>query len=160
MTTFTAWKFTTADGADKASDALKGAADDGLVTIVDRAIVSWPEGATKPEMHHSHEDTWRGTGWGAFWGMLFGMIFFVPLLGVAAGAAIGALSKVSSAVGLTDAQIEAIRAEVVPGTSMLCVVTQDGDLDRVGERFHGIHFTLVATNLTEAERSLLMETFG
>ena len=39
-------------------------------------------------------------------------------------------------------------------------MTEDGDLDRLGERMHGLHSTLVATNLTEAERSVLMETFG
>jgi uncharacterized membrane protein len=34
------------------------------------------------------------------------------------------------------------------------------DLDRLGERMHGMHKTLIATNLTEAERSELLETFG
>ena len=78
MTTFTAWKFDTADGAQKAVTALKGAQGDGLVKIVDHAVISWPEGADKPEMHHSHDDKLRGTGWGAFWGLLFGGLFFVP----------------------------------------------------------------------------------
>jgi hypothetical protein len=30
----------------------------------------------------------------------------------------------------------------------------------VGERFHGLHSKLIATNLTEAERQVLLETFG
>jgi hypothetical protein len=39
-------------------------------------------------------------------------------------------------------------------------VTEDADLDRLGERFSGMGSTLVATNLTEAEREVLLETFG
>ena len=160
MTTFTAWKFDTADGAQKASEALQGAANDKLVKIVDHAVITWPEGAAKPDMHHSHDDKWRGTGWGAFWGILFGGLFFVPLLGAAVGAAAGAISKAVSAVGIDEAQLARIREQITPGTSLLCAVTEEGDLDRLGERMHGLHSTLVETNLTEAERSVLMETFG
>ena len=160
MTTFTAWKFETADGAQKAAEALQSAANDHLVKIVDHAVITWPEGAAKPDMHHSHDDKWRGTGWGAFWGILFGGLFFVPLLGAAVGAAAGAISKAVSAVGIDEAQLARIREQITPGTSLLCAVTEEGDLDRLGERMHGLHSTLVETNLTEAERSVLMETFG
>ncbi len=160
MTTFTAWKFETVDGAKRASDVLQSAAAEHLVKIVDHAVITWEEGASKPDMHHSHDDKWRGTGWGAFWGILFGALFFIPLIGAAVGAAAGGISKAMAAVGLDDKQLAAIRDQVTPGTSMLCVVTENGDLDRLGERFHGEHWTLVATNLTDAERSVLMETFG
>jgi len=159
MTTFTAWKFETADGAEKAVAALKGAQADGLVKIVDHAVISWPEGGARPEMHHSNEDKWRGTGWGAFWGLLFGGLFFVPLLGVAVGAAAGAITKAVSAVGITEDQLEHIRAQITVGTSLLCAVTENADMDRLGERVHGLHSTLVETNLTDAEKSLLLETF-
>jgi uncharacterized membrane protein len=160
MTTFTAWKFDTADGAQHAADALKAAEDDRLVKVIDRAVITWPEGAARPDMHHVNEDKRRGTGWGAFWGFLFGTLFFVPLLGAAAGAAIGAASKAVAALGLDETQLQTIREQVTPGTSLLCAVTTEGDMDRLGERFHGLHSTLVATNLTDAEKSLLLETFG
>ena len=39
-------------------------------------------------------------------------------------------------------------------------MTEGADLDRLGERFHGLHNRLVTTNLTEAERDVLLETFG
>ena len=160
MTTFTAWSFDTAEGARKGVDILRSAASDGLITIVDSAVVSWPEGQPKPDMHHGHEDQWRGTGWGAFWGLLFGALFFVPVLGAAAGAAVGAISKSMAAIGITEQQLDSLRGAVVPGTSLLCMVTENGDLDRVGERFHGLRQKLVATNLTDAEKSLLLEAFG
>jgi uncharacterized membrane protein len=159
MATFTVWKFDSPQGADAASRILHDSASEGAVRIVDTAVVSWPEGAAKPKTRHGHQDEWRGTGWGAFWGLLLGALFFAPVLGAAAGAAVGASTKAMEAVGIDSDQLDRIRAGVTPGTSALFVVTEDGDLDRVGERFHGVHGTLVATNLTDAERSTLLETF-
>lgn len=159
MATFTVWKFDTPGGAEAAASMLRSAETDGLIKVIDRALVSWPEGAARPTTSHTHDDAWRGTGWGAFWGLLFGMLFFIPILGAAAGAAVGGISKAVSAVGIDDEQLARIREQVTPGTSALFAVTDEGDLDRVGERFHGMHGTLVATNLTDEERRLLLETF-
>src|SRR5262245_48603007 len=39
MTTFTVWKFETPDGAQHAAEMLKDASSEGLVTIVDHAVV-------------------------------------------------------------------------------------------------------------------------
>ena len=160
MTTFTVWKYEDPQGAGHASSVLERAASDGLVKIVDHAVVSWPMGADRPTTRHGHEDTWRGTGWGALWGLLFGALFAVPVLGVAAGAAGGALTKINEGLGITQTQLDRIRAEVTEGTSALFLVTEHGDLDRLGERMRGMHSRLIDTNLTEAERSLLLETFG
>jgi uncharacterized membrane protein len=139
---------------------LRGAVDDGLVTVLDQAVVSWPQDAGKPAVRHSHQDQWRGTGWGAFWGLLFGGLFFVPLLGAAAGAAIGGIGRTLHAVGLGEDQLHLLREQVTPGSSMLCVVTEDDSTGKVAERFHGVHSTLVATTLTETERSALLDAFG
>ncbi|MCO7273596.1 DUF1269 domain-containing protein [Cellulosimicrobium cellulans] len=159
MATFTVWKFDSPEGADTASRILHDSASEHAIRIIDTAVVSWPEGAAKPTTRHGHQDEWRGTGWGAFWGLLLGSLFFAPVLGAAAGAAIGASTKAMAAVGIDKDQLDRIREGVTPGSSALFVVTEDGDLDRVGERFHGVHGKLVATNLTDAERSTLLETF-
>ncbi|MGW2090660.1 DUF1269 domain-containing protein [Promicromonospora sukumoe] len=160
MTTFTVWKFDDPEGAQAAATNLKQAASEGLITVVDHAVVSWPVGQATPTTKQAHEGEWRGTGWGAFWGLLLGTLFFMPLIGAAAGAAIGALAKHTEAVGIDRTQLETIREQVTVGTSALFAVTQDGDIDRVGERFHGMRGKLIATNLTDAERSTLLETFG
>ena len=160
MTAFTVWKFDEPDGADRAASILQRAASEGLIKILDHAVVSWPVGASRPNTRHGHEETLRGTGWGAFWGLLVGALFLVPVVGGVAGAAIGAISKATEGTGITKEQLETIRTEVTEGTSALFVVTDEGDLDRVGERFHGMHSKLVATNLTGAERAVLLETFG
>ena len=84
----------------------------------------------------------------------------IPVAGLALGAGIGALAKATSGVGISEADLERIRTEVTEGTSALFLVTDEGDLDRLGERFHGRDATLISTNLTEAERETLLETFG
>jgi len=160
MTTFTVWKFDDPDGADHAASLLQDAATDRAVKIHDHAVVRWPVGAERPTMKHAHEETTRGAGWGALWGLVIGSLFFVPVIGGAAGAAIGALSKATQDSGITKKQLETIRTEVTEGTSALFAVTEEGNLEQLGERFRGMHSTLIATNLTEAERSVLLETFG
>jgi uncharacterized membrane protein len=160
MTAFTVWKFDDPKGAEHAASVLKGCEQDGLVKILDHAVVSWPEGASHPDTTQGHEETWRGTGWGALWGVLLGALFFVPVIGGVAGAAIGAIAKTTQDAGITKEQLHKIRTEVTPGTSALFAVTEQGDLDRVGERFHGMHSKLIDTNLTDAERQVLLETFG
>ncbi|WP_395693680.1 DUF1269 domain-containing protein [Nocardioides sp.] len=160
MTTFTVWKFETADGAAHAEGQLTAAASEGLVKILDHATLSWPQGAEKPELHHQHSSAKKGAAWGALWGVLGGALFMIPVAGLALGAGIGALAKATSGVGISEADLERIRTEVTEGTSALFLVTDEGDLDRLGERFHGRDATLISTNLTEAERETLLETFG
>jgi uncharacterized membrane protein len=160
MTTFTVWKFDDPDGADHAAAVLKDAAAEKLVTIDDHAVVRWPIGAAQPTVDHAHDETKRGAGWGALWGVMIGALFLVPVVGGVAGAAIGAISKATQDSGITKEQLEKIRTEVTEGTSALFLVTEQGNLDRLGERFHGSNSKLIATNLTEGEREILYETFG
>ena len=160
MAAFTVWKFDGPNGAEHAAETLKQCQREGMVKIIDHAVVTWPEGDKKPTTHEGHEERWHGTGWGALWGVLIVALFFVPIIGGVVGASIGALSKMTASAGISKEQLETIRTQVTPGTSALFVVTEQGDLDRVGERLRGIHSKLVATNLTEGERQILLETFG
>lgn len=160
MTTFTVWKFDDPDGADRAARLLQDAEADALVKIDDHAVVRWPAGESHPTTAHGRDGTWQGVGWGGILGLLIGTLFFVPLIGGLAGAALGALGKATEDAGITKEQLEKIRVEVTEGTSALFAVTEQGDLDRLGERFRGVRGTLLATNLTDPERDLLLEIFG
>ncbi len=160
MTAFTVWKFASPDGAEHAVSILQQAESEGLVEILDHATVSWPEGEKKPKIKHGHEDTSRGVGWGAFWGFFLGALFAVPLLGVAAGAALGGASKALQNVGITEEDMKKIQSEITEGTSGLFVVTDKGNLDRLGERLRGMDMTLVQASMTDAERDILLEAFG
>ncbi len=119
MTTFTVWKFDDPDGAAHAEASLKAAAGEGLVTIVDHALMSWPADADKPELHHQHDGPKRGAAWGALWGILGGALFAIPVAGVVLGAGVGALAKATAGTGITKDDLERIRTEVTPGTSAL-----------------------------------------
>jgi uncharacterized membrane protein len=160
MTTFTVWKFEDSDGAHRAEEALQAAAGEGLVTIVDHAVLSWPADADKPELSHKHDSSKRGAAWGALWGVVGGALFLVPVAGAVVGAGIGALAKATEGTGITKEDMERIRTQVTPGTSALFLVTENADMDRLGERVHASDATLISTNLTEAERETLLETFG
>jgi uncharacterized membrane protein len=160
MAAFTVWKFDSTGGAAQAESVLDGCQAEGFLKIVDHAIVTWPEGESHPTTTHGNEEKWRGTGWGALWGVLIGALFFVPVIGGVVGASLGAISKMTEDAGITKEQLKTIRTGLTPGTSALFLVTEEGDLDRVGERFHGMHSKLVTTNLTAGERQVMMETFG
>jgi uncharacterized membrane protein len=159
MTTFTAWKFGTPEGAQAACDQLDRARAERLVKVIDRAVLEWPDGADKPTLRHTRDDEKKSTGWGAFWGLVVGSMFFVPVIGAAAGAGVGALYQHLQGVGLTEEQLDSIKEQTTPGSSVLFAVTDEGDLDRLGERFRGFEGHLVSTNLTGPERALLLETF-
>jgi uncharacterized membrane protein len=160
MTAFTVWKFETPDGAERTATLLRDAEREDLIKIEDHAVVSWPEGEDKPTFKHGHEDTKRGVGWGGFWGLLIGALFTVPVIGAVAGGAIAGMAKASQKLGIPQEKLEGIRDQITPGTSALFLVTEQGDLDRLGERFHGVNMKLIETNLTPAEKSELLETFG
>ena len=50
MTTFTVWKFEDPDGAAHAATALKSAQTDGLVTIVDHAVILFDDWGWREEV--------------------------------------------------------------------------------------------------------------
>ena len=159
MTTFTVWKFDDPQGAERAVGMLQDAQANGLVKIDDHAIVSWPAGAAQPTTKHGHEQNWRAAGWGSIWGLVIGTLFFMPVVGGLAGAAIGALANATEGAGISKEQLESIRSEITEGTSALFLVTEQANLDPLGDRVR-MHSTLVASNLTKEERSVLLETFG
>jgi uncharacterized membrane protein len=159
VATFTVWKFDDPAVAEQAEYILTQAEKDGLVTLIDHAVVSWPAGAKRPKTHHSGGSGDRA-GWGAFWGLLFGGLFFVPVLGAAAGAGIGALSHSMREVGITSEQMDTLRWQIREGTSALFALTDNADLPALAERFGELHPMLIDTNLTDVERSRLLEAFG
>jgi uncharacterized membrane protein len=159
MTTFTVWKFEDPDGAVHAESVLKDAEADGLVKIVDHAVISWPLGADKPEVHHKHDAPKRAAAWGALLGVLTGALFTIPVVGGIAGIAIATLAKSTEGTGITKDDLSRIRTEIGEGMSALFLVTEDADLDRLGERFR-FNTTLITTNLTDSERETVLETFG
>lgn len=160
MASLTVWKFPTADGAQGALETLKSLSKQQLITLQDAAIVTWPEGKTKPKTEQLNNLAGVGAMQGAFWGMLFGLLFFVPFFGLAIGAAMGALSGKFADYGIDDKFIEEVRTKVTEGTSALFLLTSDAVTDKVTAAFKGTNMELIQSNLTMEQEEELRKAFA
>jgi uncharacterized membrane protein len=159
MATFTVWKFSDADAADRAVATLGNLQSEQLITVQDSAVVSWAAGAKKPKTRQLHNLGVGGALGGAFWGLLFGMLFFVPLLGMAIGAATGGLAGSLTDVGIDDDFINRVKQSVTPGTSALFLLSSDAVIDKVRAEFEGFDAELIHTNLSDEQEQALREAF-
>ncbi|MBC2933028.1 DUF1269 domain-containing protein [Nocardioides sp. zg-1228] len=157
MATLTVWKFDTPEGAEQAEKALFKLQRQELITVLDAATVSWPEGKKRPRTRQANDLWGPGLLGGMFWGLLFGIIFFIPLIGLAVGAATGALIGALTDIGIDDKFIKDVRSKVTPGTSALFVLSSDAVIDRVHSslREEGIRGELIETNLSAEEEAKL-----
>jgi uncharacterized membrane protein len=162
MTTITAFKFGTVDGAEQMLDLIKELSKAQLISLEDAATVSWPAGKKKPKTRQLASLTGAGALSGAFWGMLFGLIFFVPFFGMAIGAAMGALSGKFADYGIDDDFITSVGEKVTEGTSALFLMTSKVVLDKVTDavKEKGWNFELISSNLTKEQEAQLREDFG
>ena len=159
MDTLTVWTFPTAEGADRAVDRLRSLAEEGRITVDDAAVVSWPATRRKPKVHELGSLTGPGALWGGFWGLLLGLIFLVPLAGLAFGAGAGAVAGGLVDVGIDDAFIKRIRAEVAPGTSAAFILSHGATADTVAEALRDLDLNLLRSNLSAAEEARLRAMF-
>jgi len=162
MTTLTAFKFDSADGADRMAGLLKDLQRQELLQIHDAAVVKWPAGKKKPQTQQLHNMAGIGAMQGAFWGMLFGLIFFVPFLGMAIGAGMGALTGAFADVGIDDGFIKKVQSEVTEGTSALFLLTSGVVVDKVVEQIkaNNLNPQLISTNLSTEQENKLKEAFA
>jgi uncharacterized membrane protein len=160
MTTVTALKFSTAEGADQAVGRIRDLQKQHLLNLHDAAIVSWPAGKKSPGTRQLVDLVSVGAVGGMFWGLLLGLIFFTPLFGIAIGAAFGALGGAFRDYGIDDDFIKRIRASVTEGTSALFLMTSDAVIDRVAEAMKDVKFELIATNLSKEQEQKLREAFS
>jgi uncharacterized membrane protein len=162
MSTLTAWKFDSPEGADNALATLERLQREQLISVIDGAVVTYPAGAKKPKTRQMHSTAAAGALGGAFWGMLFGLIFFIPLIGLAIGAGMGALMGSMSDVGIDDNFIKSVREKVTPGTSALFLYTANAVQDRVLDEFKDQrgHMELIQSNLSKEQEDNLRAAFA
>lgn len=161
MTTLTVWKFDSPDAAEQAESTLLSLQKQGLITVDDAAVVSWPEGHHKPRTKQLTSLVGVGALSGTFWGMLFGLLFLMPLLGAAVGAAAGALGGRLTDIGIDDDFIDQVKQEVTPGTSALFLLSRDAVTDRVRAAFPDTgNAELVHSNLDADSEAQLRKIFA
>lgn len=162
MTTITGFKFDAAAGASEMVDLFKELSEKQLITLLDAAIITWPEGSRRPNTRHLHELAGEEALDDAFWGLFFSLIFFVPFLGMAFSAAMGALVGHFSQYGIDKGFIKVTQEEVTEGESAIFLLTAEAVPDWVVELVAecGLDGALFCTNLSEQQEAQLREDFN
>ena len=149
VATVSVWGFPRADDAGDALETLRRLERSEALTVLDAALVSWPEGRGNPRSRQL-----RNAG-GTFWGMLVGLTFFASFLDVAIGEATVALADSMRDLGIDDDFIARIRADITPGTSALFVLTPERVADQLCEAFPGADRDRTHTNAREIDERQL-----
>jgi uncharacterized membrane protein len=90
-------------------------------------------------------------------GFLAGLVVAAPLAGAAVGAALGgAGSAVAAGVGIGDDFVRDVEAMMKPGTSVLFVLDDEGDMDLILHAIRGLGGTVLKTNV-DVERAKLIQ---
>jgi uncharacterized membrane protein len=156
MSTLSVLKLDDPYGTNRVLIALRGLRERWMITLVDAALVSWPQGNKRSKTRKPHSTV--GAGWGAFWGFLLGMLFLIPLLRAAMGAGMGAISGFLADVGIDDHFVKQVREKVAEGTSALLALTSGATApNKVIDKLKQYDFEIVSTNLPEQQEKLLRE---
>ena len=135
MATLTAWKFSSATGADAAFETLQDLARQELIDVLDAVVVCWPEASskpeTKPERHRPRTGASPDDEEGSELGLALGAEYFRTL-----------------------------NSNVTVGTSALFALTAEPRMREVADAFRGTEAELLATNLTPEQEERLLGAFG
>ena len=90
-------------------------------------------------------------------GFLAGLVVAAPLAGAAVGAVLGGAGSAAAAgVGINDDFVRDVEAMMKPGTSVLFVLDDEGDMDVVLHAIRGLGGTVLKTNV-DVERAKLIQ---
>ena len=127
-----------------------------LITMEDVVVVTRDDDG-KVKLHQATNLTAAGAVGGGFWGMLIGMLFLNPMLGVAVGAGAGALSGYLTDIGVDDAFMKKVGADLKPGGAALFVLVRKVTGDKVLDRLKDFSGTgkVIQTSLTKTSEDEL-----
>jgi uncharacterized membrane protein len=90
-------------------------------------------------------------------GFIAGLVVAAPLTGAAIGAALGgAGTAAAAAIGIDDHFVREVEAMMKPGTSVLFVLDNEGDMDVILHTIRGLGGTVLKTNV-DVERAKLIQ---
>jgi uncharacterized membrane protein len=157
MTDLTVWRYPTPVGVDAGEVRLKRLEEQGVLSVEDAAAVVWMPDADRPKVRRLRHGTARAAAGGGFWGGLVGLVVLGPVGGAVAGAAAGGVAHRLRSAGIDDEVIQRIRAELVPGTSALLVLSSDVDVERLRAAFKYREATLIHASLSDDAPAQLRE---
>ena len=90
-------------------------------------------------------------------GFIVGLVVAAPLTGAAVGAVLGGADTAAAArVGIGDDFVRDVEAMMKPGTSVLFVLDDEGDMDVILHAIRGLGGTVLKTNV-DVERARLIQ---
>jgi|HubBroStandDraft_1064217.scaffolds.fasta_scaffold156410_1 uncharacterized membrane protein len=129
----TAWRFRTTEGADGVVVRLKQLDAQDLIDVQDVAVLRWPEYAKAPVTHeHVTEE----------------------------GSAMSSMMSKMKHGRIDSTMIEAVKQDMVPGTSAVVVMSTAAVTDTVSKAFHGQPMELIRSDLSVQEQDHLRTLFG
>jgi uncharacterized membrane protein len=133
MTT-TAWRFNGTEGADDAVGALKQLDTQELINLQDVTVLRWPQYALAPQMQE--HVTAEGSKMSSF------------------------VQKKLKHEMIDSSMIESVKSDMMPGTSVLVVLSSDTAIDKVANAFRGRQIQLIRSDLSVQEQDQIRAAFG
>jgi uncharacterized membrane protein len=127
-----------------------------LIELSD-AVIAVKQDSGRVKLIQLLNTTASGAVSGGFWGLLIGIIFLMPLLGASVGAASGALAGALTDVGINDAFMKELSANLKPGNAALFVLIRKMTADKVLEAIKGTGGTVLKTSLDHTKEQALRD---
>jgi len=96
-------------------------------------------------------------------GFLAGLVVGAPITGATIGAMVGGAGTtlaVSTSVGIGDDFIKEVEQLMKPGSSAIFVLDDEGDMDVILHKIHGLGGTLLKTNVDVEHAKLIQSTLA
>jgi uncharacterized membrane protein len=133
MTT-TAWRFDGTEGADEAVGTLKQLDTQELIDLQDVTVLRWPQYALQPQMQEHVTD--EGGKMASF------------------------VQKKLKHEMIDNSMIESVKDDMMPGTSVLVVLSSDAAIDKVANAFRGRQIQLIRSDLSVQQQDQIRAAFG
>lgn len=156
MANITALAFDTMEGADNMFQNLMSWQEEGLIEVLD-AVVATRNVGNDIQVEQKLKKTGKYAARGSGVGLIAGMILGGPIVGLAAGAGIGAISGKMKKQGIDRKFVDSIVDAIRPETSILFIMTEGGDIERLQEELRVHRATVLSTTLSEEQEKDLRE---
>jgi uncharacterized membrane protein len=94
-------------------------------------------------------------------GFIAGLVMAAPLTGAAIGAVLGGAGTVAAEdIGIGDDFVREVEAMMKPGTSVLFVLDDEGDMDVILHTIRGLGGTVLKTNVDTERAKLIQATLA
>ena len=159
MSTLIAVAYPDRETAEQVRGELMAATKEHLLQLEDCVVVARDEDG-KVKLHQAMNTTAAGASGGALWGGLIGLLFLAPVVGMAVGAASGAIGGKVADVGVDDAFLKRLGAQLSPGSAALIMLGQSEARDKVIERVRPYGGEVIQTSLDEEQEAHLRDALA